>query len=154
MNEKAKEAALRYLAPRDHTSHEVAAHLKEKGFAPEDIAPVLEFLKECRYVDDADFAERFVLMSIENGRGPMRIRRDLEEKGIDSSVISVLLEEHLESDAEREQALELGRKKAGENPQERDIARAGRFLASRGFGNSTIYYVLGVLRKESRMEDE
>ena len=84
----------------------------------------------------------------------MRIRRDLEEKGIPASVTSILLEEHLEADREREQALELGRKKAGENPGEKDLARAGRFLASRGFGNSTVYYVLGVLRKEARMEDE
>ena len=154
MNENAKDAALRYLGPRDHTTKEVASHLKEKGFSAEDIEPVIAFLKDCRYVDDEDFAQRFVIMSIEKGRGPGRIRHDLEEKGIPSSLIRILLEEHYEADHEKELALDLGRKKAGENPEEKDLARAGRFLATRGFGNSTIYYVLGVLRKEARMEDE
>ena len=121
MNENAKDAALRYLGPRDHTTKEVASYLREKGFSAEDIEPVIAFLQDCRYVDDEDFAQRFVIMSIEKGRGPMRIRRDLEEKGIPASVTSILLEEHLEVDREREQALELGRKKAGENPEEKDL---------------------------------
>ncbi len=154
MNEKAKDAALTYLGPRDRTGKEVAEHLKNKGFEPEDIAPVIAYLKDLRYIDDEDFARRFFHMSLEKGRGPMRIRRDLTEKGISSETIQILMEENLDREQELDRALELGRKKAGENPDEKALARTGRFLASRGFSASVVYGVLAKLRSEGSEEGE
>lgn len=109
-NKDPRDAALRYLNTQDRTRSEVEKHLKGKGFSKEDILGVLDYLEENRFVDDRNYCGRFVSYSIQKGRGPLRIGRDLTEKGVDASLIREALEERFGDGREYELALDQAEK--------------------------------------------
>lgn len=138
-----RDVALRYLSTRDRTRFEVESHLLEKGFTPEEAAHVLAYLEENHIIDDDDYCERFVRYCIEKGRGPLRIRQDLANKGISPGMIQKVLEVHYGSDMEFESALSEAEKCIFENgDKEKQKARLARRLASRGFRADVIYRVI------------
>jgi regulatory protein len=83
--------------------------------------------------DDSRFVESFIRSRINRGKGPVRIRAELRQRGLDSMLIDAGLEEA------EEDWYELARKvreqKFGsERPREfKEKARQMRFLQYRGF---------------------
>ena len=159
-----KDDAMRFLGYRARTKAEVRQHLEAKGHGSAEIDETLAFLSQCGFVDDGDYCCQFIEYSMERGRGPLRIRRDLEGKGVDPQTVSLKLEELLSDEEERDLAMGAAIKflNRGSRPEgafeggeedlgskaldEKDLARVGRRLASQGFHNGVIYYVLGKLR--------
>ncbi|HML38808.1 MAG TPA: regulatory protein RecX [Bacillota bacterium] len=125
------------------------AHLASKGFQEEEIEEELRFLQELHYVDDGRYCGAYIEYGIRKGRGPVRLQRELAEKGIDGELIRQALEESFDRRTERDMAMEEAQKllNRGGGPDEKTIAKIGRKLASSGYHTDIIYDVIGRIRK-------
>lgn len=79
--------AIGLLARREYSRQELAERLAAKGHAAEAIAECLEALAEQGLQSDERFAEGFLRSRILRGQGPLRIRLDLERRGLDREAI-------------------------------------------------------------------
>lgn len=86
--EGALRSALRMLERRAHARLEVARKLRFKGHGQESVDAALERLDALGLIDDAAFAEAYVTARAGRGRGPARLRRDLEALGVRPEDIS------------------------------------------------------------------
>ena len=135
----------RILAMRDHSEQELRRKLlaqptfpgkpkvEEDPFTPEDIEKVIAWCYEHHWLDDAQFASRFIASRARKGYGPQRIRQELQGKGIarDTGESAML---NCEIDWQ-ELAREIAERKFGEKlPTEwKERAKVQRFLLYRGF---------------------
>ncbi len=80
---QAQEKAISYLGYKMRTKKEVERKLLEKEFVPEVVERVMAFLEEYQYVDDREFAIRYVKERLRlRPRGIMLLRMELKEKGV------------------------------------------------------------------------
>ena len=88
------EAALVFLAYRPRSEREVRDRLRRGGYQPEMIDHVISRLHECRYLDDADFARRWVEnRATHRPRGTRLLQQELRQKGIDSETAREVIAE-------------------------------------------------------------
>ncbi len=127
-----KGRALRYLSAREHSRAELERKLAGFEEEPGQLARVLDDLLAKGFI-----SEQRVVESVINRRssrlGAMRIKQELQTKGLDSQLVGQAVESLKATELQR--AREVWRKKFGAAPQ--DAAERGkqmRFLASRGFG--------------------
>lgn len=130
------------LARREHARRELARKLTQKGFSETAVRQALDALEAEGLLSDARFAEALVRSRTERGYGPLRIRAELIERGVDPALIEAQLEAELQSWVElarRQQA-----KRFGQGPAQdyRERARRARFLEGRGFPAEVIRRVL------------
>ncbi len=145
-----REAALRYLSFRDRTSSELKKYLSEKEFPPEEVGETIEAFLECGLLSDEKYCANYVRFAVEKGRGPLRIEKELRDKGIAVEDIRTELEAYFAEGRESEIALEYAEKmRAGsEELSEKELARIGRRLAAQGFHSSVLFGVIGKLRRK------
>ena len=93
----------------------------------------MEDLASRGLVSDARFAEAFVRSHVERGSGPLRIRRDLEARGIEAPAVDRLLDPDGGEWEARARAVRAKRFGAAPPAGAREAARQARFLAGRGF---------------------
>lgn len=105
-----RDDALFWLEYGDRTEKEMVQRLKKKGYSEREIAETMEFLKEYSLMDDERYALKFVEMAMEKGRGPLRIRHQLQEKGISSAVADAAISQLYDRTTEREIALRVAEK--------------------------------------------
>ena len=120
-------AALKMLMRREHSKLELFNKLKLKGYDDEIIDSAITQLTEQNYQSDERFAEAFILMRFNQGKGPVRIASELKLRGISSFNLSDF--DWFKS------AKEIRKKKFGDNvsPDFKEQAKQKRFLQSRGF---------------------
>jgi len=106
------------------------------------VEAVLDGLAQRRLQSDARYAEQYVEPRATRGYGPVRIRAELRERGIDAAVIDEWLDER--DPVWRERLAEVARKRFGASgPADfRERARRARFLEYRGCGADLIRRVL------------
>lgn len=141
--ESALARATALLARREHSELELARKLRLKGFTAQAIAEALRTLVKQGLLSDQRFTEALVNSRRECGYGPLRVRRDLQARGVAEELIDQWVDE---SDPEWLPALKrLWQKKfAGQAPADyREWARQARFLQSRGFSTEQIRSVIG-----------
>ena len=138
LDEKARavSAALAFLAYRPRSEREVRDRLRQKGYPPEAIEAAAEKLIGWRYLDDADFARRWVEnRETHQPRGRRLLEQELRRKGIDRDTARDTVEEA--GIDERATALELARDRlrrlSGSDPAA-NRRRLADFLARRGYG--------------------
>lgn len=141
---KAITAALNLLSFRPRASGELQRKLREKGYSAESAAAAIQRMLELGYLNDADFADRWIENRQEHKpRSRKLLQQELRQKGIDSDTIEEALAD-VEID-EVADALELARKKAnsmqGLDQQTRHRRLSG-FLGRRGYGYDVIRKVL------------
>jgi len=86
------------LGRRDRSAFELALKLRKKGFSGQMVSALISSLQAASYLDDLRFARAWVRFRIESHRfGPLRIRRELLEKGIPTGEIETAL---LEAEAD------------------------------------------------------
>ena len=129
------DAAGDILGRRAYSSHDLADKLLEKGYTEKEVAETIASLLEYGYLDDADYARRFVEQAVRNGKGNGYIRNKLALSGIPKDLIP-------EPEGEFERAMEVANKMPGKTPEQ-----IGRRLASRGFAITTVYKVMSNLDK-------
>ncbi len=135
-----KGRALRYLSQREHSRVELERKLAVHEEEPGQLARVLDellakgFISEQRVVDS--------VINRKAGRlGAMRIRQELQAKGLDKQIVGDAIESLKSTELQR--AREVWRKKFGEPPQDASArGKQMRFLASRGFGAEVLRRVV------------
>ena len=136
-----RRAAMDLLARREHAFKELARKLSSR-FPHDLVYEALNRLREERLQCDDRFVESYVYSRQQRGYGPVRIKSELFQKGVDSELIGHYLlerEEHWD-----ELAKEIKEKKFGELPPEnmKERARQMRFLVQRGFSMGQIHSAL------------
>ena len=131
--QEARACALRLLARREHSQHEMALKLQQRGYEPPVAEAIVAELAREDWVSDARYAAALVLGRRKRGYGPLRIRAELRHHGVEEE----LAESHLAcSEAEWIQlAQRLCAERFGESPRlsRRERERRARFLLNRGF---------------------
>ena len=82
-------------ARRDYTCARLREKLLGSGYDEETADWALEKLRDAHYIDDARFARSFIAAKRES-RSRLRIRKDLEERGVPSDIISEAMREESE----------------------------------------------------------
>jgi regulatory protein len=153
---RATSTALNFLAYRPRSEGEIRTRLRKGGFPDDVIEHTLQRLRDWHYVDDDDFARRWIEnRSQHRPRGARLLAMELRVKGIDPTVAGEAIDE-AEID-EAADALELARQRrrhlSGLDPAVRD-RRLSAYLARRGYGFDVIRPVLEQLRQEADEEPE
>jgi len=119
----------------------LAAKLARKGYADPDIQTELDRLASERLQDDRRFTEAYIRYRIGRGYGPVRIRTELRERGIDSALADSVFEA---LDIDWIARVEAAWRKKFDNPAVnfREHAKQARFLQYRGFTADQISRVL------------
>jgi regulatory protein len=115
------------LMRREHSKLELFSKLQLKGYDDEIIDSAITQLTEQNYQSDERFAEAFILMRFNQGKGPVKIASELKLRGISSFNLSDF--DWFKS------AREIRKKKFGGTVSSdfKDQAKQKRFLQSRGF---------------------
>lgn len=136
----ARHKAMDLLARREHTRKELADKLTSRGFETQIVNTVIDRLTDEGLQSDARFTEAFVSMRSKKGQGPLRILKELQERGIDQR----LQEEFVDSKDEQWLVLirQVRSKKFGKTIPEdyQQRMKQARFLQYRGFTSEQIHY--------------
>jgi regulatory protein len=150
---RARVAGYALLAGRDFSVHEMTERLLRKGYDAEVVAAAVSALVQEGFLREERYAEHFVSQHAGRGRGPVRIRMQLREKGVEGEVIDRALET-TETDWVAA-AREARRRKFGAAPpgDYRERVRQARFLRYRGFSSEHIQAALGAFEDEDFSPD-
>lgn len=140
---EARKKAMDYLARREYGHTELQTKLQRAGFAAGTVKTVVDQLAGEGLQNDLRFVESFVRSRVSQGKGPVRIRLELRQHGIDEA----LADESLDASDENwsELAADIRTRKFGkELPRDfREKARQMRFLQYRGFESAHIQRAVG-----------
>lgn len=138
--EDARDKALRLLARREHSAKELRTKLIARGLPAEIVDAAVQGLAEENLQSDARFAEGYTRNRCEQGYGPLRIRAELRERGVDDALIDL---NPAEGDW-RQRAEAARRKRFGATlpTSWKERARQARFLQYRGFSAEHIRELL------------
>lgn len=132
--------ALRHLARREHTRHELALKLAPHAGSEAEVAQILDDFTQRGWLSEQRAAEQIV--HARRGRyGPARIRRDLEAKGVPAETAGPVLAALEEGELEAARAV-WKRKFRAPPADAAERAKQARFLLGRGFGSETIVKLL------------
>ena len=135
-----KGRALRLLGNREHSRVELERKLAQHEQEPGQLQRVLDELQAKGFID-----EQRVVSSVLHRRAPrlgaMRIRRELQGKGLAPALVAEAVAQLKATEVQRARA--VWERRFGEVPGDaRERARQARFLAARGFGGDVIRRVL------------
>ena len=137
----AKSVAVRLLSRREHSAFEIRDKLHKRDFDEKEIDQAIIELQQGGWLSDERFAEAYIRMRQQKGFGPIRITIELNERGVNESIVDACLHE---SDESWQKTLEQQYLKKYKNkPVEdyNDKAKRIRFLQYRGFALDTIYQI-------------
>ncbi|GAB6407651.1 recombination regulator RecX [Pseudomonas sp. MHK4] len=137
-----RRTAMDLLARREHGRVELTRKLRQRGALPEMIETALDRLTEEGLLSETRYLESFVSYRARSGYGPLRIREELGQRGLQRSDIELALRE---SGIDWQEQLQdtWRRKFSGHLPIDaRERAKQGRFLAYRGYSMEMISRLL------------
>jgi regulatory protein len=133
---------MQHLARREHSRSELHDKLLKKGCAEALAEETVKRLEQEHLVSDDRFMESLIQARRSRGYGPLRIQKELQEKGVTAEAIERWLDvsgrEWLE-DIRRVQRKKFGARLPKSYPER---ARQARFLQYRGFTYDQIQKVL------------
>lgn len=132
-----------FLARREYGFTELCRKLGNKGYDRAIADAAIEMLRDDGLQSDARFAESFVQSRINQGKGPVRIRLDLSQRGVKDAVIDEALD-HAAVDW-RMLAIDVRTRKFCSAPLDdfRAKAKVMQFLQYRGFESDQIQAAVG-----------
>ena len=133
-----RRTAMDLLARREHGRVELTRKLRQRGAPDEMIDTALDRLTEEGLLSESRYLESFVSYRARSGYGPLRIREELSQRGLQRADIELALREcGINWQAQLEDTWR--RKFAGHLPIDaRERAKQGRFLAYRGYSMEMI----------------
>ena len=155
---QARQTGMRYLERRRRSRMEVRKKLREKEYREEAIESALLFLEEYGMIDDHEFARAWVhdrLLS--KSIGPGKLRSELRAKGIEKSIVDVVIADEVSSERVSDLVMKAARdkdrrlRKPDRKARERSIVS---FLQGRGFNWTEIKSALEVLKEEWGEEED
>lgn len=140
-NRKAREKSVYYLQFSSKTESELRKKLAEQEFSPASVDYAIEFVKAYRYLDDEDYARRFVEKN-RNKKSRKQMMFDLAQKGVSRELLDLVFED-MEVDEEA-QILALLEKKQYplEGASREEKQKMSAFLARKGFSYDAIQSAL------------
>lgn len=137
-------SAVYSLAMREHSRQEIHNKLKRKDFSADvDLEALLDELERQNYLSDARYAESYISSRSSKGYGFLKIRQELQQRGVSSQLIYEA-QEKLEIDwfalAQQQRQKKYGDSKPA-NFKEK--AKQMRFLSGRGFSHEEIQHSFG-----------
>ena len=126
--------AMDLLARREHSFFELKLKLLKKDFKEEQVVSELHQLIDDNLLSDARFTEAFISSRKEQGKGPLRIESELQERGIDEALIASHLMD-VDDNEWSKIACDALEKKLGKGKQvdyDKKL-KFMRFLSNRGF---------------------
>lgn len=135
-------AAMNLLARREHSRKELRTKLKRRFSDEALIEKQLQCLADENLQSDQRFAESFVRQRISMGKGPLRLRQEMRERGLTDTDIEIALEA-VEVDwyALAEEVLH---RKFGDikSLEIKEKARCCRFMQYRGFSSDHFRHLI------------
>ena len=89
--EDARRVALNLLARREHSRLEMQHKLSRRGYGSTVIDAVLEWLMAEELLNEHRYAELYAHGRADKGYGPVRIQRELCERGVPLEIIATIL---------------------------------------------------------------
>jgi regulatory protein len=147
--------ALHLLGRRELSVKQLRHRLLDRDHPPEDVDRAVALLLENRALDDARVAAAYVRTALRvKGRGRLRIRRELQEMGIDADVAATALADAFGDVDERGLVTKaVDKKLRGKKITTRaEYARVFQHLVRQGFSPATIAAVLRAHRRGVSIE--
>ncbi|MCP3673579.1 MAG: regulatory protein RecX [Gammaproteobacteria bacterium] len=124
------------LARREHSRLELFQKVSKKQFNTDLISENIDDFIEHDWQSDLRYGEMVVRSRILKCHGPVKISRELQQKGISSDIIEDIINIDVDWSELAETALKKRFPSHGESQNE--IAKQYRFLLQRGFTNEII----------------
>jgi len=140
--------AVKALGRQMRTEHDLRRLMKQRtrpdASGDAAITAAITRLKEYAYLNDASFAETYARLRQENQKfGVRRVRQDLQQKGVNSELITETLEARYgQTDEEALARAHLERKGIRKPKDQKETARVMRRLVAAGFSTGVIYKIL------------
>jgi regulatory protein len=143
---RATSAALHLLAYRPRSEGEITTRLRQRDFSPTAIAAAIARLREWHYVDDADFANRWIENRQQHRpRSERMLAQELKAKGVNQEIVrDSLADAGIDEVADARSIAERQREKYSSLDEETQKRRLMAFLARRGYGFDIIRCALEV----------
>jgi regulatory protein len=121
------------LAVREHSRLELRRKLCARGFEPEDVERLLDELSGQGLLSEERMADAYIAERARKGFGPVRIRRELRQRGLPDDIILPLLERPAREWRDLMRAAHDKRFGSACPDDAKERARRARFLEYRGF---------------------
>lgn len=133
-----EQAAIRLLAQREHSRAELYRKLQSRFSDTGYIDSVLDDLEGRGYLSDERFVEEYLKSRKRKGFGPLRIKAELQERGIGRELIARYLDEQDSEWYLLMQQAAAGKSGGPAASDYRSQQKVARFLEYRGFPASMI----------------
>jgi regulatory protein len=153
---KAYSKAISYLARRMRSEKEIKDHLLQKEIEEPVIQEVIHKLLALNYINDQEFAFAYARTQMNTtDKGPDIIKTELREKGIEKTIIEMVLEE-FSFDLQLEKATKLCEKNTKKNSKDSQRAvkqKIEQLLIRKGYTFEIIHLAISETNMETE-EDE
>ena len=126
------------LARREHSVRELRQKLVAREFDPEEAEEAIQHLIAEGLQSDARFAEAYTASRLRTGKGPVRIRNELEQRGVAAELIDASLAGVDVDWFECARAVRVRKFGAASPDDFHERARQSKFLQYRGFTGEQI----------------
>jgi len=140
-----RQAALDLLARREHTARELQRKLLHKGYAAEAVEQALAALQAEGLQCDRRYLEAYLRERTRRGYGPLRIRHELEQRGLGAECIAEGMAACEQDWAALAQAQYVRRFGAAVPREHRELMQRKAFLQRRGYGEEHIRRALAAV---------
>ncbi len=142
---QAKKKALSLLECMDRTEEQLRLKLKQKGYADEVVEQAILYVKSFGYVNDANYAERFIL-NRQKSKSKRELYAALCQKGIDAEMVGQAMEHCYEEYSEVQTIRNLLERKYGSWNicTEDEKRKIYQYFLRKGFRNEDIRQVIQV----------
>lgn len=147
--ENAKTYAANLISRKSYTEQAIRKKLTDHVGDTETIEKTISFLKEYRFIDDADYARRYAVDCFNLKKlGSRQILYKLIEKGVSKDLANEVLEELGCKETEAETLYALMKKRLGSNFDMKNIMKTKRYFAYRGYSFDDIDSAIRRLKAE------
>ena len=133
--------ALKLLARRPFSAHEIRTRLSERSSSPSTISAVIEKLESKGYLNDRQYIELFLRSRERKAEGYSRLTRELRLRGLQTDLIREVLKDLYPVEQERRALTQAFEKKARTilpPMDEKKISRLYNHLLRKGFRDEEI----------------
>jgi regulatory protein len=148
LEKRARNVLLFQLSRSMKTKWQLAQILEKREIPVEIASSLLDRFEEVQLIDDAVFAAAYVRSRVEKGKSSRIIGRELQQKGVDRSIVEEAIS-GISRDDEEKMVLELGRARWDrlvDVPPDARYRRVSGFLMRRGFSSSMVSSALREIR--------
>ena len=134
---RAREKAVYYLQFSGKTESELRKKLAEQKFSPASVDSAIEFVKKYRYLNDEDYARRFVERN-RNKKSRKQLMFELSQKGVAKDLLDLVFED-MDVDEESQIIAVLEKRKyPKEDATREEKQKISAYLARKGFSYDAI----------------